>query len=55
VLDAPGITKQGCGRAIALTLERGHRYLVVVSWKYTDTVTMPGGVVRSDALSWWSV
>jgi serine/threonine-protein kinase len=31
---------------------RGHRYVVVVSWKYGGTVPMPGGSVRGDPFTY---
>jgi hypothetical protein len=51
-LEFSDVTPERTCGPFDLTPERGHRYLVVVSWKYTDMVTMPGGVVRSDALTW---
>jgi serine/threonine-protein kinase len=31
---------------------RGHRYVVVVSWKYVSLTSIPGGSVRGDAFTW---
>jgi serine/threonine-protein kinase len=35
-----------------LTPERGHRYVVVLSWKYSGISEIPGGLVRGDVVNW---
>jgi hypothetical protein len=51
-LEFSDVTPERTCGPFDLTPDRGHRYLVVVSWKYTDMVTVPGGVVRGDVLTW---
>jgi serine/threonine-protein kinase len=45
---APGRT---CG-PFDLKPERGHRYVVVLSWKYSEISEIPGGLVRGDVVNW---
>ncbi|HEV7897204.1 MAG TPA: serine/threonine-protein kinase [Planosporangium sp.] len=41
----------GCGPFDAQP-PRGHRYVVVVSWKYTSPMPVAGGSTRGDAFTW---
>lgn len=44
-------TEQSCG-PLDVSPPRGHRYVVVMRWKYTDKADMPAATVRGDPLAW---
>ncbi|MCW2642695.1 MAG: hypothetical protein JWP76_5001 [Dactylosporangium sp.] len=47
----PAALEMSCG-PFDVRPPRGHRYVVVVSWKYASVTSMPGGSVRGDPFTW---